>query len=202
MTFVVVPDKAAGDLYTEAMWDTFLRDNLNKGVVRPIAEATLTGAAASIEFASIAADWSHLQLVLYGRGDAAAAAIECWLRFNGDTAVNYDNQNVTGNAAAASAGEDFALSRIIVGNLPGGNAPGAIYGMSIIDIPHYAQAVNQKTVNVRNSHKAGIATGNIVATLRAGFWRNIGAVGTITLLPSSGNFLAGTRATLYGMGGI
>lgn len=30
MSFTQVPDKSAGDVFTEAMWDTYIRDNLNK----------------------------------------------------------------------------------------------------------------------------------------------------------------------------
>ena len=29
MPFTTVPDKAAGDVFTEAMWDTYIKDNLN-----------------------------------------------------------------------------------------------------------------------------------------------------------------------------
>lgn len=35
-TFTTVPDKNAGDVFTEAMWDTYLRDNVNGLLVPPM----------------------------------------------------------------------------------------------------------------------------------------------------------------------
>ena len=53
MAFTVVPDKSSGDPVTLAMWDS-IKDNLNKGVMRPIATALVTGSpASSIVFSSI-----------------------------------------------------------------------------------------------------------------------------------------------------
>lgn len=34
-TYTAVPDKTAGDVFTEAMWDTYIRDNVNNLIVPP-----------------------------------------------------------------------------------------------------------------------------------------------------------------------
>ncbi len=38
-TYTAVPDKAVRDQFTELMWDTYLRDNLNNLIVPPMARA-------------------------------------------------------------------------------------------------------------------------------------------------------------------
>lgn len=34
-TYTTVPDKATGDVFTEAMWDTYIKDNINNLIVPP-----------------------------------------------------------------------------------------------------------------------------------------------------------------------
>jgi hypothetical protein len=199
--FVTVPDKALNDLFTEAMWDTYIKDDLNTGVVRPIAEATLTGTAASIDITSIAASWSHLFVVLFARSDTAAGNSAPTLRFNGDAGANYDHQSVRGNANAASAAETFAATSARLGTIPANTAGANLFGGIGILIPHYAGA-NNKTFWSVCAHKQGTATGNLIMDVYSGFWRSNAAITQVTLFPGAGNFATGTRATLYGMGGI
>lgn len=40
LSFTTVPDKATGDIFTEAMWDTYIRDNINLVGNPPTACAT------------------------------------------------------------------------------------------------------------------------------------------------------------------
>lgn len=203
MAYTTVPTKNPGDVFSATpMWQTYLRDNLNKGVVRPIAETTLSVAAASIDFSSIAADWSHLMIDFYGRGDAAVTATSCLLRFNADTGANYDYERVYGEGAAVAAAEALAAtSLLVVGRLPGASAPANVFGAGAITVPYYASA-NQKTMHAAGMGKRGVAAGDLGVEAISGFWRNVAAITQITLLPASGNFAIGTRATLYGMGGI
>lgn len=39
-TYTTVPDKAAGDIFTEGMWDTYIKDNGNNLIVPPSCRAT------------------------------------------------------------------------------------------------------------------------------------------------------------------
>lgn len=201
MTFLAVPDKATGDVFTEVMWDSFIRDNLNKGVVRPVAQVTLAAPAALIDFTGIAADWAHLQLVLFARGDAAAVAVSARLRVNNDAAANYLYQQLSGNAATAAAAESFGETSMQLGQCPAASAGADLFGSCVVDIPHYTAAAI-KNIQSSNFYASGTATANMVVQQLGGNWRSSAAISRLTVLPSSGNFVAGTRATLYGMGGI
>lgn len=201
MTYTVVPDKAAGDPFTEAMWDTYIRDNLNAGVVRPVGDTEVTVAAASIAFTSIAADWRHLLLVVYARGDTAAITTQLQARLNADSAANYDHQAGNFGAAAATAAETFAATSMQFGTMPAGTAGADLFSGHVVVLPHYASARNKMAVGFAG-RKSGTATGNMSWHAYAGFWRSNAAITQVTLLPGAGNFDVGTVATLYGMGSI
>jgi hypothetical protein len=78
--------------------------------------ATVTvgsGGSATIEFTSIPATYTHLQLRGLGRntaGSAGGSNIE--LQFNTDTATNYSSHYLRGSGSAASAGAYTTSSRI------------------------------------------------------------------------------------------
>jgi len=200
MSFVVVPDKSVGDTFTEAMWDTYIKDNLNKGVIRPIAETTLVASAASIDFTSIAADWSHLLLVGYLRTDSAFPDLRC--RFNGDTGANYDYQRILAdNASISTAGSAGATAATFSDTLCGSDAVANVFSPAILWIPHYANATNHKSGLGWSSRKTANTSAGMAEALTAIFWRSGAAINQVTVLPNSGNFVSGCRVTLYGLGG-
>lgn len=184
---------ATGDLITAAQINRW-------GVL--LADSTLSSPAATFDFTSIPAHWTHLELVVYSRGDVAATGADLWLRFNGDTAGNYDWQYVAGGAAVAVAAEGLAATKIIVGGMPGSTGPANAFSMTRVDIGHYAGASNQKSLVSQNAMKSSEASGGLAVNAYAGFWRSNAAINQITVLPSSGNFDTGSRASLYGMGRI
>lgn len=199
MSFSTVPDKATGDVFTEALWDTYVRDNLNKGVIRPLADTSLAAPAATVDLQSIPADFVSLLLVAYLRGDQAVSFTGVFIRFNNDTGANYDYQHVTGNAATAAAAETLAGTSIQVGQAPHANAVGNSYAAIAVEIPNYVQGTNHKAVNSASALKTGTSTGGLVVLHAAGFWRNAAAINRITLLMSSGSFVANSRVSLYGL---
>lgn len=199
MGFTTVPDKAAGDVFTEAMWDTYIKDNFNTGVPVLLADSTLVASAASIDLTGIAPDWAHLMIVAYLRGDAAAVVSALNIRFNGDTGANYDYQSIGASAAATSGAEAFATSSCRVGSIPAATAPASVFGAFTADIPSYSQATNNKAAHTSSAVKAGTTTTLLGVEAYLAAWRSSAAITSVTLLPGSGNFVSGSRVTLYGM---
>jgi hypothetical protein len=201
MTYTVVPDKASGDIFTEQMWDTYVRDNANKGVIRPIADTTL-GSAAQITFSSIAADWLHLLLVVYSRGQATVTSADLRIRFNGDTGTNYDIQQLQGVGAVTTAAEAVAATSGLGGVIPGSTAVANSFGGCFILIPDYANSTFHKTVLSWSAAKWTNSAGNSAVRTNVFFWRNVAAINSINLHASTDpNLSIGTRATLYGVAG-
>jgi hypothetical protein len=203
MSFSVVPDKSVGDIFTEVMWDTYIKDNMNKGVMRPIGDTTLGFSAASITFSSITTDWAHLWLVFYGRGDSIAPTQAVTMRFNSDSGANYDHTDFNSNNTGAftpGSREQFAQTSFWVGLMPAGTASANLFGGPVVFIPNYANTANNKCMVGHSAQKTAATTGLVMMDTFGGQWRSNAAITTVTLLPGANNFVTGTRATLYGLG--
>jgi hypothetical protein len=197
--FTVVPDKANGDVFTEAMWDTYIKDNFNTGVPVLLGSSTLGGTAASVSFSSISQSWNHLLVLGYARGDTAATFIDLIMRFNSDSGANYDRQYLVGSAAGASAGENFATTGVSPATVSAASAAANLFGGFSIWIPFYTSTANNKTAVCEWGHKFGTSSGNIVIGTSAFFWRSNSAITDVLLAPNTGSFVAGSRFSLYGM---
>lgn len=199
MPFTVVPDKNVGDTFTEGMWDTSIKDNLNKGVMRPISDSVLGAGASSFTFSSIAADWVHLMVCIYGRGDFATSTISLSGRFNSDSAANYDQQTLhAGGGFAVVAEELFATTAIFVGTMPAGTAAANLFSTTWVCIPNYQSAFHKMAMS-HCSVKWGVAGTQTKVWTASGSWRNTAAITSVTFVPGNGNIVIGSRFTLYGL---
>lgn len=166
-----------------------------------IADSTLGGSAASVDFPSIIGTYAHLMAVVYARGDLAALNVSIQMRLNNDSAANYDYQSLRGIAASTNAQETFgSTAGAVIGNMPTATAGANLFGVTTVFLPHYAGSSNNKACVSLSSMKVGTSTGNLFSDLYGGFWRSAAAISRITLVPSVGNFVAGTRVSLYAMG--
>lgn len=204
--YTTVPAKVVGDVVTATpMWNTHIADNFNKAVMRPIAETTLGVASATIDFTSIAADWTSLILVMEGRGDTAARSVLVNGIFNSDSGANYDSfiAGILGTGAAQATGVSRAGTSFRAGSLVAATGLATAQSGFEITIPNYAGTTLRKSYQ-GVGWLPGDATsdGEIQAIFPVGGWRSTAAINRITLTAAAGNFIAGTKATLYGIGGI
>lgn len=165
-----------------------------------ISDIVLGSASATLaDFTSIPGTYKHLRLVIDGRGDTAATSIAVQLRFNNDSGANYDLQQESTNAGTVSGSELLAQTNIGIAAFSAANATANQSGAAVITVPNYAATVFHKTAISQGMLKVGQATGNFYSQLRVGNWRSTAAITRITLLASAGNFIVGSRATLYGV---
>jgi hypothetical protein len=156
-----------------------------------IATFTGTGSSGSISFTSIAADWNHLQLRLYGKADDA---VGIYLRFNSDTGSNYAWHRLYGNGSTATAAGYTSQTRIAaIGDFDTTNPFSAV-----IDILDYKNTNKYKTVRLLSgTDKNG--SGSIA--LYSGLWQNTNAITGIEIYLSAGNYTTATKYALYGIKG-
>lgn len=164
-----------------------------------VAESILSGTAASVTFSSIPATYRQLQLIAACRGDNATTFVGMQLRFNSDTAANYDSQQVVGSAASALASEFLAQTSMSLGEFGAASAAAGNGGAYAINVPWYASTTIHKYVATDHAFSFGTATTNLQSKQWAGRWRSTAAINAITLLPSAGNFIAGSSFALYGL---
>lgn len=157
-----------------------------------LATITLGSAAASVTFSNIPGTYRDLRLIslvpsLVGGNPTASGA---WLRFNGDSATNYNTVYAYGNGTSGGSGTEPGVSTLFWGAFPGGG------GMATLDILDYSATDKHKSA-------LGRADGNSAnAWMHAGRWASTAAITSIFLeSPDTGTktFAAGSTFSLYGV---
>jgi hypothetical protein len=155
-----------------------------------------SGGQASITFASIAADYTDLKLVVSARTNRTSNAEDSLvLTFNGVT-TGYSLMSLYGNGsteAASSYTADGAFRLVAATNYATANT----FGNSELYIPNYASSVaksfSMDAVSENNATEAW-------QFITAGLWSNTAAITSITLDPLVGTtILEHSTASLYGI---
>lgn len=189
-----------GEVLTAATMNTHVRDNLN-AVRDLIGSHVLSGANATLTVSSIGTGYNALLLSVYARADAAATAVAVLLRFNNDAGAVYDSQYLTAAAATVGGAESIGATGIRVGQVPAASATANRFGAIESHVPLYAGTVDHKAATARAINPSGTTSGSIILETGGGVWRSAVAINRIDLVPTSGNFIAGSRLDVYGMQG-
>jgi len=158
-----------------------------------------SGGSSSIEFTSIPATYSHLQVRVIARGTNASSSIYQKIQFNSDTSSVYADHYLLGDGASTSAGASVNAAFIGVGSTTAANATASIFGSIIIDILDYANTNKFKTI--RNLEGFDVNGSGGMVALTSGLWRSTSAVTSIKFTPSAGNFAQYSSFALYGIPG-
>lgn len=158
----------------------------------PIATTTLTSAAANITFSSIPSTYTDLVLVLV-TAEQSGFNGESVLRFNSDSGSNYSNTYLSGSGSATASNRNTSSTVVRVSYYAGNTL--TVGNMNyIVQIQNYSNTTTYKTLLSRSNN----ASGGIDAIV--GLWRSTSAINSISFFYSdSGNVIAGSTATLYGI---
>lgn len=182
-----------GDIVTAA--------EFRKGV-GAIADTTLGASTASIDLTGLPTSYAHLMIVVNARSDAVATSVGLNMRLNNDAgASQYVTDTILGQTGPSTTYADqIAATSATVGNITGASANAGLTGSSVLWIPAYGGTTFIKRWLGIESVQWNTTAGTWYAGVAAGFWNSTAAINRITLLPTSGNFIAGTRVSVYAMG--
>jgi hypothetical protein len=198
MTYTTARTWVAGEVPTAAVMNQHLRDQLDSGVVRPIADQVLS-ADGPVSFQAIPQTFAHLALNLSGRLANVASYDDVYARFNNDSGANYDAQIMFGLGAGMGAGEQLGATQAHSGWAPAASASAGIFCSTRAYAHHYTGA-QQKTWLAQSGRKHTTTAGQLVSGASVVFWRNNSAITQIDIYGGAGGlWVAGTRATLYGI---
>lgn len=161
----------------------------------------LTSSAASVTFTGLGSysDYKHLQIRAVARSDAGIdATFNTTLRFNGDSGSNY-SYHYLGVESLSSPFSSNASSRtsILLNDwLPLGNTTANVFGALVMDVLDFANTNKYKTIR-RFSGVAGITQPDLMFS--SGLWQSNVAISSFVIASSAGNFVAGSRFSLYGV---
>jgi hypothetical protein len=159
----------------------------------------ITSNTATVVFSSLgdyASIYKHLQLRATVRTNRADTLDDLSLRFNNDsTALAYSLRLMQGNGSNVSLGGAEGQTRILVSYVPAANNTADTFGAIIADFIDPFSTTKNK--NMRSLGGQFDASHRIIGEF-SGAWYNTTAISSINLY-SNGNFVAGSRFSLYGI---
>lgn len=156
-----------------------------------LATEILTSTQSSVTFSSIPSGYQHLQIRNVASVDGAADG-SVRLRLNGDTGNNYSRHFLYGNGSSVGSVAATSVAEMPIGAV---NVSTTGFGAGVTDI---LDAFNtSKYTTIRSLY--GIKTSESLIYLASGNWRNTAAITSLTIFPTSGNFIAGSRFSIYGI---
>lgn len=158
---------------------------------------TILGASAASISITIPSGYNHLQCTYTGRQDSGSGGAFCFVRINGDSGANYTWQGLYGNVSTAtSSNAAGAVSGIRLGVLPGSGDTANYFGTGAFTLGNVGSAVFKPL----SGHFQGpITTTNGYAGTYGGIWASTAAITSVALFPNSGNLIAGSSLTIYGL---
>jgi len=154
----------------------------------PIATTTLGSATGTVTFTSISGSFTDLIVVINAAHDTSGRDT-CW-RVNNDTGNNYSRTEMNGDGSSALSSRSSNNDKFFSNGLGTSTA----LGVSIIHIMNYANTTTYKTALSRNNRADAITQAQVH------LWRSTSAINRLDFFPNvSGNFLAGSTFTIYGI---
>lgn len=152
-----------------------------------IATTTLGSATASVTFNSFS---GYTDLVLVAnQGNDQNADYDVYVRFNSDSGTNYSRTQLVGNGTSASSSRSSNNTEFRMGPSLN-NTPTS---MLTLNLMNYSNSTTFKTTLLRSGQASGYTTAAV------GLWRSTAAITSIVLSLQTGNFVAGSTFTLYGI---
>lgn len=172
---------------------------LNGNTIQLLDSSVLTATTASITLNVPAGTaYDTLKVSWRVRGDQASAAQEMYLRFNGDSGSNYLWQNIQGNNSTVSSNTSGAATTFIhIGTMTCASATANYFSSGDFEVAGASSGTGFTTAVGRDI--AFSSTTNMWAGVYGGQWLSTAAITSVELVPQSGNFVAGTIASLYGL---
>jgi hypothetical protein len=150
-----------------------------------------SGGAASINFASIAADFTDLMLVLSSRSSTNGVVDDPVVTFNNSTS-NFSGRRMYGDGS----GRTSTLTTRFIANTSANSATSSTFGSASLYIPNYASG------NFKSFSGDGVSENNATTAYQsivAGLWSQTAAISTITITLGSNTFSQYSTASLYGI---
>jgi hypothetical protein len=196
MAWVDPATVATGDVLTASKWNQDVVENTSV-LPRVISSGVLTHNA-SISIGS-AATYAQIEISLIARSDRAATNDNIYLRFNGDTASNYDTYYQIDNSTAATRAEERGATTAVIGFTPAANATASNFAAYRVLIVNPGATTAFKNVLVNTGFAQATTAVNIFAGSAFVQWRNTSAITSILFgSANSAAFVTGSTYSVIG----
>lgn len=165
-----------------------------------IASTVTSGSQSSVTFSSLPQNFRDLHVVVTGRGTTAASLISVFEQFNGDTAANYDIEDLQGNNTTAAAFNQNAATGAQICNIAAASATSGIADTCEATIDNYTGTTFQKVGLSSGTIRTGTTAATAYTERYSQWWRSTAAITALKVFPTAGAFVDGTTVSIYGIG--
>jgi hypothetical protein len=165
-----------------------------------ITSYAVTGASTSvIDLTSIPSTYTDLCLKLSIRHDTAGGEDTPYIRFNNDSASNYDQVFGSARGSGVPSSSSGSTNSFWIGTVAGAGDTSGSFSSIDIYIPNYAGTTYYKTVDSKSVTEGMV--GSLYTRNFGGHWKSTSAINRITVgITSAGyKFVVGSTAYLYGI---
>ena len=159
---------------------------------------TVGTAVSSVTFSSLAtyaSTYKHLQVRSVARSSTIAATVPMDLVVNADTSANYAFHQLQGSSTSATSSATANSSFMFLATIWGDDAVANIFGVSVTDLLDAYSTTKNKTIRTLGGN------GATLVQLTSGHRRSTEAISSLEVKPRTGNFMIGSRFSLYGVKG-
>lgn len=158
----------------------------------------LTSSATYVDFTGLDSytDYKHLQLRMATRSTRSSTNTPILITLNSDTGSNYSYHFLYGNGTSVSSSRASNATYFYGGSIASASQATNIYSAQVIDILDFSNTNKNTTARVFDGF-AGSA--NNFVSLMSGAWYNTSAVTSISMSCYLGDFVSGSRLSLYGV---
>lgn len=169
------------------------------GAMELIATQVLSSAASTVTFSSIPQGFKHLQIRIVARTNTTGfTATDVFMEFNSSTSGYYKRHSLLGAGTSVSSNGDSTTTHAHAGFITTNFQPTSIFGNSIIEVLDYSSSSKNTTIRGLNGYAQA---GNNFLQFFSSLWANTAAVNSIKLDAVQGDFITGSRFSLYGFKG-
>lgn len=172
-------------------------DPLSSASLALISEQTPSGTG-TVTFSSIPGTYRHLRIDFTARGTQTATSTVVNLQFNSDSGSNYDGERGLFTTTATLA-EQLGATSVNAILVPAATATSNYAASGVIDLPYYADTTFYKVFLARMHYLLAQTTTNVQTRFFNGIWRSTSAITQIDLILNSGNYVSGSKFSLYGV---
>ena len=162
----------------------------------------LTGSAASVTFSGLSAyasTYQHLQIRANGRISTSTNFTSAYMRLNGDSASNYSGHELVGNGSSVGSGGQANATEPYIWRVSGASAASGAFSAAVIDLLDPFETTKYKTIrSLSGGHYINAANPAIIQ-ISSSSWRNTSSVTSLEFRSATGDFVSGTRISLYGV---
>ncbi len=162
----------------------------------------LGSSQSSVTFSNLgdySSTYKHLQMRWVARGDNGSAGLGAFSRLNGDSGNNYNWHYLNGNGSTVSSSNPGgSVTRALTGVFPAASSTSNAFGAAIVDLLDAYSTTKNKTFRDLSGNAS---SGFNLIDVDSGLWRNTNSVTSWEIFAEAGNFVTGSRFSLYGIKG-